>query len=57
MSWTKGEQTRRETALRNNMEMMKIEGFLEEKEAKIALYEFLRNNITFTNNKFNFWLY
>jgi len=32
------------------MEMMKIEGFLEEKEAKIALYEFLRNNITFTTD-------
>ena len=48
MSWLKGEQTRREATLRNNREMLQIQGFLEEKEAKIALYEFLRNNITFT---------
>jgi len=50
MSWIKGEQTRRVDKTRDNAELLKIEGFMEEKEAKIALYEFLRNNITFTTD-------
>jgi len=50
MSWINGEQTRREVTLRDNKEMLQLEGFLEEREAKIALYEFLRNNITFTTD-------
>ena len=50
MSWLKGKQKRVGATLRDNKEMLEIEGFLEEKEAKIALYEFLRNNITFTTD-------
>ena len=48
MSWIKGEQDRREATVRGNKEMLDLKGFLEEKEAKLALYEFLRHNITFT---------
>ncbi len=47
MSWIDGHQQRRCGKLRDNDELLKIEGFLEEREAKIALYEFLRNNTTF----------
>jgi len=50
MSWNKGRQHRRAPYLRNNEELLKLDGFLEEKEAKLALYEFLRNNITFTTD-------
>jgi len=50
MSWISGEQKRREVTLRNNKELLQIEGFIEEREAKIALYEFLRNNITFATD-------
>jgi hypothetical protein len=47
MSWVDGHQQRRCAKLRDNDELLQIEGFLEEREAKIALYEFLRNNTTF----------
>ena len=50
MSGNKGTQHRRAPYLRNNEELLKLDGFLEEKEAKLALYEFLRNNITFTTD-------
>ena len=50
MSWVKGEHKRLGVPLRDNREMLQLQGFLEEKEAKIALYEFLRNNITFTTD-------
>lgn len=50
MSWETGNQKRPKNYLRTNEELLKIEGFLEEKDAKIALYEFLRNNITFTTD-------
>jgi hypothetical protein len=48
MSWTEGTQRRPPSKYRSNEELAAIEGFLDEREAKIALYEFLRNNITFT---------
>ena len=48
MSWIEGTQNRPPPLCRSNKELGNIEGFLEEREAKIALYEFLRNNITFT---------
>ena len=48
MSWTEGTQSRPPRRCRSNKELEKLEGFLEEREAKIALYEFLRNNMTFT---------
>ena len=47
MSWTEGTQRRHPSRFRSNSELAQMEGFLEEHEAKLALYEFLRNNITF----------
>ena len=47
MSWTEGTQRRPPSRFRSNSELAQMEGFLEEHEAKLALYEFLRNNITF----------
>lgn len=47
MSWETGHQIRSSRNYRTNEELFDLEGFLEEKEAKIALYEFLRNNMTF----------
>ena len=48
MSWHEGNQGQPLHQLRDNEELLKVDGFLEEKEAKLALYEFLRNNITFS---------
>lgn len=48
MSWIEGTQNRPPRRCRSNEELKKIEGFIEEREAKLALYEFLRNNMTFT---------
>lgn len=50
MSWQEGNQSRGDLKLRSNKELLKIEGFLEEREAKLALYEFLRNNTTFATD-------
>jgi len=50
MSWQEGNQSRSDLKLRSNKELLKIEGFLEEREAKLALYEFLRNNTTFATD-------
>ena len=47
MSWIEGTQRRPPHRFRSNGELAQMEGFLEEHEAKLALYEFLRNNITF----------
>ena len=47
MSWTEGHQHRRTSTLRSNEELLKLHGFIDEREAKLALYEFLRNNTTF----------
>jgi len=48
MSWHEGNQGKALHKLRDNEELLDIDGFLEEKEAKLALYEFLRSNITFS---------
>jgi hypothetical protein len=50
MSWEEGNQKRSKKRIRSNQELAKLEGFLEEKEAKTALCEFLKNNITFSTN-------
>ena len=47
MSWIAGNQNRRTSTLRSNEELLGLHGFIEEREAKVALYEFLRNNTTF----------
>ena len=49
MSWETGEQNRK--VKENINELIKSkEGFLAEKEAKLLLYKFLRENITFSTN-------
>ena len=47
MSWIEGTQHRPPPRFRSNGDLAQMKGFLEEHEAKLALYEFLRNNITF----------
>ena len=47
MSWDTGNQLSRESFKKINEEILAKQGYLEEKEAKILLYKFLRNNITF----------
>jgi len=47
MSWQEGNQSRPKSRIRDNEQLLALEGFLEEHEAKIALYEFLRGNISF----------
>lgn len=48
--WLEGTQKRPTNNIRSNEELMGLKGFLEEKEAKIALYEFLKNNVTYATN-------
>ena len=51
MSWEEGNQkSKRVAKLKPNEELAKIEGFIEEEEAKVLLYQFLRNNITYSTN-------
>jgi len=47
MSWQEGNQSRPKSRIRDNEQLLALEGFLEEHEAKIALYEFLRGNVSF----------
>ena len=47
MSWQKGNQNRPPSKIRTNKELLSLEGFLEEHESKLALYEFLRGNVSF----------
>ena len=42
--WEEGTQKRAEKDYRSVEELKKLEGFLEEKEAKLGLYELLRGN-------------
>lgn len=51
MAWIVGDQKRKSTYNSNkvNEEILKKEGFLEEREAKILLYKFLRSNISFSS--------
>ena len=50
MSWDKGIQKRKKKRYEINELLKEKEGFLEEKEAKLLLYEFLKENITFSTN-------
>jgi len=50
MSWETGNQKERKNYLISNEELLKKEGFLEEREAKLLFYQFLRNNITFSTD-------
>lgn len=50
MSWETGNQRIRKNPYVSNEELSKKEGFLEEREAKLLFYQFLRNNITFTTD-------
>ena len=48
MSWTEGKQKIRKNEWRDiNKTILDTKGFLEEKEAKMLLYQFLRQNTTF----------
>ena len=47
MSWTKGIQESRNRFPDINKELLEIEGYLEEDEAKILFYKFLRQNPSF----------
>lgn len=49
MSWTNGNQ-KRLTKEDINKSILSIDGFLEEDEAKIQLFKFLKDNISFTTN-------
>ena len=49
MAWTEGNQKRKKKS-NINQEILEIKGFLEEEKAKVKLYEFLKENITFTTN-------
>ena len=49
MAWDEGNQTRRPKE-DVNQEILNLEGFLDENEAKQNLYKFLKDNITFTTS-------
>ena len=48
MAWIEGNQKKRKHFANINHEILAKEGFLEEKEAKILLYKFLKENPSFT---------
>ena len=48
MAWETGNQLSRRGDENFNEQLRQVKGFIEEKEAKILLYKFLRENITFT---------
>ena len=48
MAWETGNQLSRRGDENFNEQLLQVKGFIEEKEAKILLYKFLRENITFT---------
>ena len=50
MSWEAGNQRRVKKDYKINELLLEKEGFLEEREAKMLLYEFLRENTTFATN-------
>ena len=50
MTWEAGDQKRAKREIEINQEILEKEGFLEEREAKLLLYEFLRDNMTFSTN-------
>ena len=46
MAWQEGAQSPIIKKYKSNEEILEIKGYLKEEEAKILLYQFLRNNIT-----------
>ena len=50
MSWEVGNQIARESYSNINQEILSKKGYLEEKEAKLLLYKFLRGNTTFATD-------
>lgn len=50
MSWEEGSHSAKSKFTDVNKELLKLEGFLEEEDAKYHLHNFLRSNITFTTN-------
>jgi len=50
MAWEIGSQKSRKEDINVNDQIMSLEGFIEEDEAKVLLYKFLRENITFTTD-------
>tara|TARA_R110001599_G_scaffold129199_3_gene303436 strand:- start:7043 stop:8914 length:1872 start_codon:yes stop_codon:yes gene_type:complete len=50
MAWEIGNQESRSTDEDFNEKLFEMKGYLEEREAKILLYKFLRENITFTTD-------
>lgn len=50
MAWETGKQISRRGGEDFNKKLSEIEGYLEERDAKILLYKFLRENITFTTD-------
>ena len=50
MSWETGNQILRKKEFISNEELLDKKGFLEEKEAKLLFYQFLRNNTTFATD-------
>jgi hypothetical protein len=50
MSWEPGNQKRNPKEHDINQLLLNSEGFMDEREAKVRLYEFLRENITFSAN-------
>ena len=53
MAWIEGNQVRPVNEFANiNEEIGKIEGYIEEDEAKVLLYKFFRHNITYATNVF-----
>jgi len=48
MAWEQGNQLSRKESEDLNSKILSIEGYIEEREAKVLLYQFLRENITFT---------
>lgn len=49
MAWIEGNQKRKSPFRNVNQEILTKKGFLEEREAKILLYKFLRANISFSS--------
>jgi len=50
MSWESGSQKYRKNQFATNDEILLKEGHLEEREAKLLFYQFLRNNVTFATD-------
>ena len=49
MAWIEGNQKRNSAFNKVNEEILKQKGYIEERDAKILLYKFLRNNISFSS--------